>query len=252
MRNPSASIVAAIKDVAKPILFLIWILFTVVVAISGPFGTYAALTLGLRFLYWGGMTGLAFLIAITLRVTWRVILKDGPSWREDALVVFPLVAMSGPLVELANHLIWPDEVDLVSWQLVCMVMLFICIFVVALRRMNHGQLWPVSNQRDRLLTRIGAPKGARLGRVSSDNHHIRIKLVDGEEIRVLMRLRDAVADIDVEPGIYVHRSHWVALSQICEVETTDGREQVSLPCGNKLPVGPKYRDNLVQAGVLSA
>nr|WP_237693339.1 LytTR family DNA-binding domain-containing protein [Octadecabacter algicola] len=111
---------------------------------------------------------------------------------------------------------------------------------------------PKARSRDRLLDRIGAPEGVRLKRVSSDNHHIVIKTTDNQVYRELMRLRDAVADIDVEPGICVHRSHWVALSQITAVETTDGREHVSMPCGCKLPVGPKYRSNLVEVGKLSA
>jgi DNA-binding LytR/AlgR family response regulator len=49
-----------------------------------------------------------------------------------------------------------------------------------------------------------------LSRISSDDHDIRVITNDGEEYRLLMRLRDAVAEIDLEPGLCVHRSHWVA------------------------------------------
>jgi DNA-binding LytR/AlgR family response regulator len=49
-----------------------------------------------------------------------------------------------------------------------------------------------------------------LSRISSDNHDIRVITNDGEEYRLLMWLRDAVAEIDLEPGLCVHRSHWVA------------------------------------------
>ena len=89
-------------------------------------------------------------------------------------------------------------------------------------------------------------------RISSDNHHIRITTDDGVEHRILMRLRDAVNEITVEAGMCIHRSHWVALAHIDGVVSEGGKEIVQMSCGGTLPVGPKYRVNLVGAGVLAA
>jgi hypothetical protein len=69
---------------------------------------------------------------------------------------------------------------------------------------------PSGPRKDQLFNRFPADNGARLSRISSDNHDIRVITNDGEEYRLLMWLRDAVAEIDLEPGLCVHRSHWVA------------------------------------------
>jgi DNA-binding LytR/AlgR family response regulator len=89
-------------------------------------------------------------------------------------------------------------------------------------------------------------------RISSDNHHIRVISNDGEEHRLLMRLRDAVAKIDLEPGLYVHFSNWVARSKIVRVVRQSGREVVELASGETVPIGLKYRPDLITAGVISA
>jgi hypothetical protein len=69
---------------------------------------------------------------------------------------------------------------------------------------------PSGLRKDRLFNRFPANNGARFPRISSDDHDIRVITNDGEEYRLLMRLRDAVAEIDLELGLYVHRSHWLA------------------------------------------
>ena len=69
---------------------------------------------------------------------------------------------------------------------------------------------PSGLRKDRIFNRFPANNGARLSRISSDDHDIRVITNDGEEYRLLMRLRDAVAGIDLEPGLCVHRSHWLA------------------------------------------
>jgi DNA-binding LytR/AlgR family response regulator len=69
---------------------------------------------------------------------------------------------------------------------------------------------PSGLRKDRIFNRFPANNGAQLSRISSDDHDIRVITNDGEEYRLLMRLRDAVAEIDLEPGLCVHRSHWVA------------------------------------------
>nr|WP_252734504.1 LytTR family DNA-binding domain-containing protein [Octadecabacter sp. B2R22] len=158
----------------------------------------------------------------------------------------------GPAVILTNRILWAGDAREISWVFISTVAFTIGVGAIGVRRLIQPKFKRPTIERDRLLDRINAPQGVRIERVSSDNHHIVIKTTDHQEYRELMRFRDAIADINVEPGICVHRSHWVALAQIEGVVVDDGREHVNLPCGSKLPVGPKYRSNLVNAGKLSA
>ena len=255
MQDIKAGVVAVWREVVTPILLLIWVLTTLIVAFAGPFGTYNSLSFAERLVYWGGLIAVSVLLAVVCRMFWRVTLNKGGSLQEDLLLMVTLAIIFGPIVVRVNHYYWPETDQLSSWPLAAILTFLIGFAAVAFRHMVQGSndiATKTPAERDRLLKRIEAPADVRLCRISSDNHHIKVVTTDGKEFRVLMRLRDAVADIDVEPGFCVHRSHWVAASQISDVEMADGREVVKLACGSTLPVGPKYRSNLVNAGVLNA
>lgn len=106
--------------------------------------------------------------------------------------------------------------------------------------------------RDRLLDRLDCSRTARVMRLSSSDHHVVVVLTDGSEHRLRMRLRDAVNEIDVEPGICVHRSHWVALGSIDHARNGGAKATVHLKSGAVVPVGPKYRSELVAHGFLES
>lgn len=240
------------NEVVTPTLLTAWSLTTVLASIAGPFGTYVSLSFIERAAYWGGLITMFIALGLMFRMFWRVVLKSASALVEDVLVLTGLAIVFGPIVANVNLFFWPLTDQLSSWPFASVLTFLIGCCAVSLRHLIQNSDDHAPQPRDRLLVRIGAPADARLGWISSDNHHIKIMLSGGAEVRVLMRLRDAVADIDVEPGICVHRSHWVALSQIGTVEQSEGREIVRLVCGATLPVGPTYRANLVETGVLNA
>lgn len=228
---------------------------SVVVAISGPFGTFETQSLLWRLLYWAGVIGVSIPIGILSRTFWSQIIAPYPDWVEDVAAVGTMALVFGPLIVGFNiSLIENTVYKAIGWPTVSLLTFIIGMGLVTMRRWAQAELQPidVTRPRDRLLDRIDAPVGVRLARVTSDNHHIRILTDDGAEYRILMRLRDAVAEIDVEAGLCIHRSHWVATNRVQGVTDTDGKEAVRLICGTTIPIGPKFRPELVSAGVLPA
>ena len=66
-----------------------------------------------------------------------------------------------------------------------------------------------------------------------EDHYVRIFTGAGESL-VLLRLSDAMAEVQDVPGLQIHRSHWVASSAVDRVERlAEGRLRVHLV--NKLP-----------------
>ena len=243
------------KEINCKTFWATWALTSIVVAIAGPFGTFDSSPFIWRLSYWGALIGSATVIAIFLRVTWRNLLAKAPEWQEDLAVAVCLALVFGPMVVVVNRILGGPEAYAALGFLPAMVCVFaIAVCTIAIRRAltGAGQVRQAEQRRDRLMSKFQPKDGVRLSRISSDNHHIRVVTNDGEEHRVLMRLRDAVAEVDVEPGMCVHRSHWVAKASIARVVQSDGRELVELVCGSHVPVGPKYRPNLIEAGVLSA
>lgn len=247
-----AGVVATLKEIVTPTRLYAWMVITTVVVLSGPFGTYAELPFWSRFAYWAIVIGTAILLYAILRLVWRNIVKGKPAWAEDFLVIITLMVVLGPLVAFFNGQVWEGQVDSIGWAGISFIIFLIGLGTVGMRQLLQPQVSGDAAPVDRLLARLDLRNGTRLARISSDDHHIRVVTFDGDEQRLRMRLRDAVQEVDVEPGFYVHRSHWVAQDNISRVTEKDGREVVELNCGTVLPVGPKYRSALVESGFVSS
>ncbi len=242
------------REVNPRSLWLCWALASLIVAIAGPFNTFGAQHVVWRFFYWGALIAFAIIISIFLRYFLRSALFGKPYWQEDMAVSVCLAILIGPcFVAINRFLIWPDAPRAMGLLSVIGSVIVISFCTFAIRRLLQEQvpISPNGGRRDRLLMRVSANSGARLLRISSDNHHIRVITKDGAEHRLLMRLRDAIAEVDLEPRLCVHRSHWVAQSAIVGVTSENGREVVELTSGDMIPIGPKYRANLITAGVIT-
>ena len=258
MRHVSQKILAAYARFFSPSLFVGWFLIAAVCALAGPFGTLINQPFGWRFLYWAIVIGASLPIAVAARVVWHEVIQAEPLLLEDFLVAVTMTAVFGTLLNALN--MWmlgegdqPAIGKSITYLATFLITSTIIIIENLLRKSVEENGPRLQRQkRDRLLDRIDAADGARLTKVSSDNHHVRITTDDMREYRILMRLRDAVAEIDVEDGFCVHRSHWVARDCIVCVEVVNGKEVVRMKCDSIVPIGPKYRSNLIDAGSIAA
>ena len=244
-----------VKEVVSPTLWMCWALTSVVVALAGPFGTFDSQTFLWRLAYWGVLIAAGIVIAIFFRTVWRHLLKGTSETLEDIAVAVSLALVFAPMIAALNWVVGgPDAYQAMDVWTGMFCVLVVAGGIITFRRVirESAVLSTRSSARDRLLSRIPGDETVRLKRVTSDNHHIQICMSDGSKHRLLMRLGDAVAEIDVEPGFYVHRSHWISQASIAQVRQHEGRDVVELTCGTTVPIGPKYRSNLVEAGLLDA
>lgn len=241
---------AVYDEVFTFVVLVAWASTSVVVALAGPFGTFGARPFVLGLVYWAGLIGVSIVIAVGLRVFFRFYLPDLKSRVEDVAVSAMLGLLFGPMVFLVNRSLSGEPAPAGVGLTGCIAVVFVvAIATIALRHALIGaEDAPAEVEQDRLLNRLDVPRDVRIKAVSSDNHHVRILTTDGASHRILMRLRDAVNEIDREVGFCIHRSHWVATHAIERLHQHGGKEIVELSCGVKLPVGPKYRGNLVQSG----
>ncbi|WP_395337149.1 LytTR family DNA-binding domain-containing protein [Novosphingobium sp. BL-8H] len=101
----------------------------------------------------------------------------------------------------------------------------------------------------RLLRRLAPGFNAPVIALQSEDHYVRVHGRGGSEM-VLIRLRDAVAEMDGMPGEQVHRSWWVARDGIAEV-TADGRNRtIRLANGAVAPVARDSVPRLERVGFL--
>lgn len=103
---------------------------------------------------------------------------------------------------------------------------------------------PVSRFPDRLPKSL---RGATIHAVQSEDHYLRIHTDRGSDL-ILMRLADAVAELEGLEGAQVHRSWWVARDAVVGVTRGDGRATLALKGGVTAPVSRRYAPALRKAG----
>lgn len=90
-------------------------------------------------------------------------------------------------------------------------------------------------------------RGARLWAVEAQDHYLRLHTSLGQDL-ILMRLADAIAELEGIEGARVHRSWWVAREALADAERGDGRATLTLKDGVRIPVSRTYARDLRERG----
>ena len=83
--------------------------------------------------------------------------------------------------------------------------------------------------------------------MESEDHYLRLHTSQGQDL-ILMRLADAVAELEGIEGAQVHRSWWAAREAIAEARRGDGRATLTLKDGSEAPVSRTYAKLLRERG----
>jgi DNA-binding LytR/AlgR family response regulator len=249
------------------------ILVTVLLAVSGPFGTFQSFNVGQRFGYWavmvvaGNLTGQAaatfFLEALREQITQR----------------WPRVIVSGLLASLPVSIVvlvvngvayqhLDVESSLMIWLYATIVTLAIVVMFVTLGELMRSPAAvptqtaaappaaaPVRPEHSpaplppAILERVPLPQRGKLIALIVEDHYVDIVTDKGKTL-VLMRLADAIREAAPVPGLQVHRSHWVALDAVLRTQRSEGKIVLELANGMKLPVSRGYLPAAKEAGLV--
>lgn len=82
-------------------------------------------------------------------------------------------------------------------------------------------------------------RGSELWAVEAEDHYLRLHTSKGQDL-ILLRLADALDELDGIEGAQVHRSWWVARDAITDARRGDGRATLTLKDGSEVPVSRTY------------
>ena len=82
-------------------------------------------------------------------------------------------------------------------------------------------------------------RGGEIWAVEAEDHYLRLHTSKGQDL-ILMRLSDAIDELQGIEGAQVHRSWWVAREAITEAVRGDGRATLTLKDGADVPVSRTY------------
>ncbi|MDQ2105037.1 LytTR family DNA-binding domain-containing protein [Azospirillum isscasi] len=248
---------------------------SLVLALLGPFGTFADLTLAQRLAYWGGLIGLGSLTfeLLTLAAT-RLLRQRAAGWRAmlGGVLLAVAVLMTLTVALLERTLRGMDLLHPLGlaelFVYVVLVTLLTSAAPIWLELRDRGLLTapaplpspPPPPPPDDAAATSGDPREpaflarlpARLGRdllaLEMEDHYVRVHTAEGSDL-ILMRLRDAIAELAGLDGMQVHRSHWVAAAAVAGVERKpDGKLVLTLRNGLRVPVSRSHTAAVRAAG----
>ena len=226
---------------------------TVVVALIGPFGTYEALSLPMRLLYWMPIILGAYLV---VRMCHRIVNRGDQElsplrWQMLNIALFSLIF--SPLLWLYNGVFsgrldtLPGLVFITSNVAGVTTAIGLLVYFVTQRPAARPA---ARERRPRLFDRLPNGTRAAIMRLSVDDHYVEVHMDDGAVHRILMRFADAVNEMDDIFGFCTHRSHWVAAAFVTHGLREKNREYLMLGDGAKVPVSKTYRETVAEAGFL--
>lgn len=177
---------------------------------------------------------------------------------EGALIALAIALPLTTIVIVANHLTFgggfPAPEGMISAFLVVLLISGL-ITVVNYTTAPAVVMTPVSEAvaappltaprfLDRLPLRL---RHARLLAIEAEDHYLRVHTDAGSDL-VLLRMVDAVAELDGLAGARTHRSWWVARDAVVGVESSGGRTTLTLSGGLTVPVSRGARPDLTAQG----
>jgi DNA-binding LytR/AlgR family response regulator len=90
-------------------------------------------------------------------------------------------------------------------------------------------------------------RGAALYAVEAEDHYLRLHTSRGSDL-ILMRLSDAITELEGLEGARTHRSWWVAREAVQGADRKEARISLRLPDGLTAPVSRTFARDLREAG----
>ena len=218
--------------------------------ILGPFGTYEALGFTERFIFWVVIffgVGFFMHIAMTLALGSKYLGKLSSIPRiaiGSALGALPGAA----IVIFVNAVFRPGgilaEKFPVIWAQVTMVGILIgTVEYIDWRGPQSQKPAPV---RTKFHKRLPPELGNDIISLSMQDHYAEVSTTQDRHL-VLIRLQDAIAELEGLAGLRIHRSHWVALGHLKAIERQGKKLFALLSDGRKLPVSASYSEAAMAA-----
>jgi hypothetical protein len=214
-------------------------------AFAGAFGSVAA-PLGVRLAYWVPLMAVGTLWG---RATAGFVIGrgwlDGRPWGQWGLITLIIAAPYVPVVWAATALVFGFPLRLSGLPFYALPVLTVAgvvtgVNLLAGARPRETHAAAESAAPPKFLTRLPLKlRGAEIFAVEAEDHYLRVHTDRGSDL-ILMRLSDAVAELEGLEGAQTHRSWWVAKAAVTDAERGDGRATLTLKNGVKAPVSRTY------------
>lgn len=264
--------------VSRP-FWLATVAAALLLGLTGPFGTYHALSLPLRLAYWalvGVATYLAGygLVSLLANLHGRGRTRHPLFWAAyGAIAGLPVALIVWALnTALFGRAAAPALPELTGLTMAVSAIVSVVVALserqigaAAAKQLSSQQPASVENQdvatppaengradltrqRPKILDRLPPEQRGRLSHMSMQDHYVDVR-TDLGGVLVLMRFSDAIAETAGVDGLQIHRSHWIARAMAEGPARINGKPAVRMLDGSVLPVSRSYIDVARAAGL---
>jgi hypothetical protein len=248
------------RDLAVAVIIGAWI------GALGPFGNYGAGPLAARIAFHLVVAAVGVL-AFGAATRWAV--RAGRNVGLSPLVSAPVaifatcLPMSG-VAALVGVAFFPQLAHLVSpvdWGVETLVLIFpiVCGYAALLHLLAHGRSpasvrvgpttsdAPVQTDRSQVATQRRLARPGEILALKVEDHYVRIYTAAGSSL-MLMRLSDAMAEMDGVEGLRVHRSWWVSRRAVVDLQLDGRGGRLVLSNGLHVPIARSTLGHVRAAG----
>ena len=222
----------------------------VFLALIGALGTEAT-PLVPRVLYWMGLSVVgAILGSLVAKLAARLLPGEGAPWLRGLLIVVILTPLLTLIVSLTSgrHTLSLSTIGTYLGVTLVMTTGMTTLMMLARERSIETHAAPAGAAPPRFLDRLPLKlRGGLLYAVQAEDHYLRLHTSKGQDL-ILLRLSDAVAELEGIEGAQTHRSWWVAKDAVEAAKRGDGRAVLTLKGGVEVPVSRAYARGLREAG----
>jgi hypothetical protein len=245
--------------------FLGTLTLCVVMGVTGPFGTYSTMGLGARLVYFAVVGSLTWVL-ITGLAAWSGQLEPINRWpvyvRMAIVGLLGAIPSTAAVIVVHGWLSWPIPWRYFPEVYVDNAFLTVVIAIVIGLAVEQRMRAVADAERSRVaelpqagpgpgpdfFRRIPPALGRDLLALEMEDHYLRIHTNVGSDL-ILLRLRDAMAELGPKRGRQVHRSWWVAENAVASTEK-GARPLLVLRNGLKVPVSKSFREPAKEMGWL--
>ena len=211
-----------------------------ILALSGPFGTLEHYNALERLAYWAIIAPTTYILAsgVATLVTISLFRKKLNSWLAYAAGGTSAGIIVGIFVWLFGVFLDQSFGRSLLGLLTAMTYTIpITIGVTLLFKLSEKPSEVAeSNSPDvRFFERIPKHLGRDLISLNSQDHYVKVTTSMGSEL-ILMRLSDAIMELEGFDGLQPHRSWWIAKKHVKQIKTVNNKKSIELSNGELVPI----------------
>jgi DNA-binding LytR/AlgR family response regulator len=242
---------------ASPRTLMCMVAAVLLLGLSGPFGTFEAFDGVSRLVYWLFVVVFSYAFARTAAGLAMALLAPRIAFQPLRILLVSLAAsVPAALVVITISAIAYGATSPREWAQYWLYCFAVSLALTAILSVNAeaeakaaASAQPIPPA-PAIFERLPLPARGKLVRLSVADHYVEVVTDKGKTL-VLMRLGDAMREVEPTKGLQIHRSHWVALSAVQKSVRVEGKPMVELADGTRLPISRSFLPAAKLAGLIS-